>query len=144
MYSCGPLQMDEQRQDDQLEPTYSSSVPIWDVDLKTCWKQWMIGRRGERESGISVLMAQHHDDDIVNQKESIVKGHKIREALMTEQSWFMGKWQLFSYLNNDNFHQKYKHSLKLPKMTVLLYIHLVVQKNLIDMREKKEYEDNSL
>ena len=27
-YSCGPLHRDEQRQDDQLEPTYSSFVPI--------------------------------------------------------------------------------------------------------------------
>ena len=26
MYSCGPLHMAEQRQGDQLEPTYSSSV----------------------------------------------------------------------------------------------------------------------
>ena len=31
MYSHGPLQIDEQRQDVQLEPTYSSSVPILDV-----------------------------------------------------------------------------------------------------------------
>ena len=31
MYSCGPLHMDEQRQDVQLKPTYSSSVPIRDV-----------------------------------------------------------------------------------------------------------------
>ena len=31
MYSCGPLHMAEERQDDQLEPTYSSSVPIRDV-----------------------------------------------------------------------------------------------------------------
>ena len=29
MYSCRPLQMDEQRQEDQLEPTCSSSVLIW-------------------------------------------------------------------------------------------------------------------
>ena len=42
--------MDEQRQDDQLEPTYSSSVPIRDVGLKTCRKQWTIGRGGERGS----------------------------------------------------------------------------------------------
>ncbi len=27
----GPLHMDKQRQDDQLEPTYSSHVPIRDV-----------------------------------------------------------------------------------------------------------------
>ena len=63
MYSCGPLHMDEQRQDDQLEPTYSSSVPIRDVGLKICWKQWTIGRGGERGSGISVLIAWHDDDD---------------------------------------------------------------------------------
>ncbi len=56
--------MDEQRQDDQLEPTYSSSVPIRDVALKTCRKQWAIGRCGERGSGISVLIARHDDDDI--------------------------------------------------------------------------------
>ena len=55
--------MDEQRQDDQLEPTYSSSVPIRDVVLKTCRKQWTIEKGGEKGSGISVLMARHDDDD---------------------------------------------------------------------------------
>ena len=50
MYSCGPLHTDMLRQDDQLEPTHSSSVPIRDVALRTCQKQWMIGRGGERES----------------------------------------------------------------------------------------------
>ena len=40
--------MDVQRQDDQLEHTYSSSVPIRDVDLKTYRKQGTIGR-GWRE-----------------------------------------------------------------------------------------------
>ena len=59
MYSCGPLHMDVQRQDDQLETTYSSSVPIRDVAQKTYQKQWMIGRGGERGSGISVLMGKH-------------------------------------------------------------------------------------
>ena len=63
MYSCGPLHMDEQRQDDQLEPTYSSSVPLRDVVLKTCRKQWTIGA-GERGSGISVLIARHDDDNV--------------------------------------------------------------------------------
>ena len=48
--------MDEQRQDDQLEPTYSSSVTIRDVTLKTCRMQWAIGRGGESGSGISVLI----------------------------------------------------------------------------------------
>ena len=55
--------MDEQMQDDQLEPTFSSYVPIRDVAQKTCRKHWTIRRGGERRSGISVLMAWHDDDD---------------------------------------------------------------------------------
>ena len=50
-------------QDDQLEHTYSSYVMILDVTLKTCQRRWMIGRRGERGSGISVLAAGYDDDD---------------------------------------------------------------------------------
>ena len=61
MYFCGPLHMDEQRQDIQFKPTYSSSEPIQDVALRICWKQWTIGRCGERRSGISVLIAWHND-----------------------------------------------------------------------------------
>ena len=34
---CGPLHMDEQVLDDQLEHIYSSSVPIQDIALKICW-----------------------------------------------------------------------------------------------------------
>ena len=58
--------MDEQRQDDQLEPTYSSFVPIRDVALRTYRKQSMIGRRGERGPGISVLIAGLDNDDEVS------------------------------------------------------------------------------
>ena len=47
-YSCGPLHMDEQRQDVQLEPTYSSPVPIRNVALKTYQKKLTIGRCGEK------------------------------------------------------------------------------------------------
>ena len=50
--------------DDQLERIYSSSVPIQDIALKTCKKQWTIGGGGERGPGISVLMARHDDDDV--------------------------------------------------------------------------------
>ena len=55
--------MDDQKQDDQLEPTYNSSVPIQDVALKTYRKRWAIEKGGGRGSGISVLMARHDDDD---------------------------------------------------------------------------------
>ena len=54
--------MDGQKQDDQLY-IYSSFVPIRDVGLKTCRKQWTIGRGDERGPGISVLIARHDDDD---------------------------------------------------------------------------------
>ena len=55
--------MDEQKQDDQLEPTYNSSVPIQDMVLRTCQKWWTLEKGGGRESGIFVLMARHDDDD---------------------------------------------------------------------------------
>ena len=58
-----PLHMAKQKQDDQLEHTYSSYVRIRDVTLKTCQKRWIIGRNGERWSGISVLAARLDDDD---------------------------------------------------------------------------------
>ena len=53
-----------QRQDGQLEHTYSSFVRIRDVALKICQRRWTIGRSGERGSGISVLAARHDDEDI--------------------------------------------------------------------------------
>ena len=47
-----------QKQDDQHEHTFSSYVRIRDVVLKTYLGRWMIGRSGERGSGISVLPAR--------------------------------------------------------------------------------------
>ena len=35
--------------------------------------QWMIGRSGERGSGISVQVAQHDDDDDMHKPESVPK-----------------------------------------------------------------------
>ncbi len=61
----GDISMDEQRQDDKLELTYSNFVPIRDVTLKTCRKQWTMGRCGERRSEISVLIARHDDVDVL-------------------------------------------------------------------------------
>ena len=55
--------MANQKQDNQLEHSYSSYVMIRDVTPKTCRRRWMIGRRGERGSGISVLAALDDDDD---------------------------------------------------------------------------------
>ena len=63
MYSYGPPHKAKQKQDDSVEHTNSSYVRIRDVTLKTRQKRWMIGRSGERGSGISVLAARHDDDD---------------------------------------------------------------------------------
>ena len=52
-----------QKQDDQLEHTFSGYVKIRDVVLKTYLGRWTIGRSGERGSGISVLPARYDDDD---------------------------------------------------------------------------------
>ena len=62
-YSCGPPHMDKQRQDDQLEPIYNSSVPIQDGALKTYLERWMIETGGKRGSGRSMLVAWHYDDE---------------------------------------------------------------------------------
>ena len=64
MYSYGPPHIAEPKQDDQLEPTYNSSVRIRDIALRTSQKRWTIGRSGERGSGISTLAARHDDDEI--------------------------------------------------------------------------------
>ena len=63
MYSYGPPHMAGEKLDDQHEHTSSSYVRIQDVPLKTCQRQWTIGRSGKRRSGMSVPAAWHDDDD---------------------------------------------------------------------------------
>ena len=60
--SIGPPLMAEQKQDDQLEHTYSSYVKIRDVVQKTCRRRWTIEKSGKRGSGISMRAARHDDD----------------------------------------------------------------------------------
>ena len=47
----------------KAEHSYSSYVMIRDVTPKTYRRRWMIGRRGERGSGMSVPAARHDDHD---------------------------------------------------------------------------------
>ena len=61
-FPVSPAQLDEQRQDDQLEPTYNSSVLIKDVALKTYREQWTIEKGGGRVSERSTLAARYDDD----------------------------------------------------------------------------------
>ena len=74
MCSYGPPHMAGQKQDDKLEHTFSSYVRIRDVALKTSQRRWIIGRYGERWSGISVLAARHDDDDCDVAAQNIKQG----------------------------------------------------------------------
>ena len=60
---------------DSAVPTYSSCVRTRDVTLKTCRRRWMIGRNGERRSGISAQAARHDDDDTRNTSKNWPKDH---------------------------------------------------------------------
>ena len=71
-----------------------------DVTLKTCRRRWMIGRSGERGSGISVLAARHDDDDDSFGK---TKSHREQgldyrdgEELSRCPSWSNSLWQQWS------------------------------------------------
>ena len=64
LISDAPSHMAGQKQDDQLEHTYSSYVRIRDVALKTCQRRWTIGRSDGRGSSISVPAVRHDDADM--------------------------------------------------------------------------------
>ena len=49
--------MDEQREDDQLDLIYNSSVSIQDIAWKTSREQWSIETGGVKGSGRSVMAA---------------------------------------------------------------------------------------
>ena len=68
---------------------YSSFVPIRDVVLKTCRKQWTIDKGGEKVSGISMLMVQHDDNDIY-----------IRSTLQKRYTIFISKKTLIDTRNS--------------------------------------------
>ena len=72
--------MANQKQDNQLEHSYSSYVMIRDVMLKTCWRRWMIGRRGKRGSRISVLAAR--DDDAFRKGKKKERKKKKKRLLL--------------------------------------------------------------
>ena len=82
MYSYGPPHMAGQKQDDQLEHTFSNYVRIRDVALKTYQKRWTNGSSVERGSGISVLTARHGDDDDDNGTHSKGSDHATNRDIL--------------------------------------------------------------
>ena len=91
MYSYGSPHMAAQKQDDQLERTFSSYVRIQDVVLKTYLGRWMIGRSGERGSGISVLPARYDDDDDDDDDDIWSKDELISDVFMWNPTYGCAK-----------------------------------------------------
>ena len=83
-----PPHMAEQKQGDQLEPTYSSSVRTPDVALRTCQKRWTIGSSGERGSGISVLVARHDNDITMHIYDMGCDLEDLLEAMDDREGWW--------------------------------------------------------
>ena len=105
MYSYGSPHMAAQKQDDQLERTFSSYVRIQAVVLKTYLGRWTIGRSGERGSGISVLPAQYDDDEIflIHINGEHVKYFTLENRLTCLNTKFKkikGKLWIYTYANN--------------------------------------------
>ena len=96
MYFCGPLHMEEQRQDNQLELTYSSSVPIRDVVLKT------IEKGGEKGSGISKLMVQHDDDDDDDDDDTYIHSYLASDHIYVSVN-LSGNIYIYKNENVDRF-----------------------------------------
>ena len=76
LLGCGPLHMDEQRLDEQIELICSSSLPIQEVALKSSWEQWTIETWGERGSGRSefdmmMMKRKNMESDIKTQTKQI-------------------------------------------------------------------------
>ena len=110
MCSYGSPIMAGQKQDDQLEHTFSSHVRIWDVVLKTCRRWWTIGRSGKRGSGISVLTAQHDDDDEI----CIYSNNRIKRSYHCIL--------LFILYNNSIIRMLHcQHGSPWPSLTTCLY-----------------------
>ena len=57
--------MDEQRQDDQLEPMYNNSVTIQNIAWEISRERWTIETGDERGPGRSILAARHDADKII-------------------------------------------------------------------------------
>ena len=119
MYSYGPPHIAKQKQDDQLEHTYIY-MRIRDVAPKTYQKRWMMGRSGERGSGISVLAARHDDDDDDEKY--------LKEILGAPKHWLVNK-----YKNTDTkslFLRKKWYFFSVCKSVDFPYIYIYIGLNL--------------
>ena len=74
------------------KPTYSSSVPIRDVALRTHRKQWTKGSSGERGSGISALIVWHDDDDDIWRKRKLLEAKSCNQKSHQKEKNLVKNW----------------------------------------------------
>ena len=119
MFSYGPPHMAEQKQDDQLEPTFNCSVRIRDIALRPCQKRWTIGRSGERGSGISVLVARQDDHEeiyIYYKYKSLILSLIIR---LISDLWISLSFSFEMYL----YHHHHHHIVLAARISLTLSRH---------------------
>ena len=78
--------MDDQRQDDQLEPICNSSMPIQDIESKTSRARGTIETDGQRGSGNSLLAAWHNDDDDDDDDTKFFYGNKETKLFIHDEN----------------------------------------------------------
>ena len=102
--------MAAQKQDDQLERTFSSYVRIQVVVLKTYLGRWTIGRSGKRGSGISVLPARYDDDDDIMDSLLflVFHNHMLHPALLP--NYLVSDVLTQRYSQNGFFHNALCHN----------------------------------
>ena len=116
MYSYGSPHMAAQKQDDQLERTFSSYVRIQVVVLKTYLGRWTIGRSGERGSGISVLPARwwwwwwlSTSHDII--RFSLTQAEKLAGMIINKNGYtvlFLCSSSFFFLCQPDPWHRQFR------------------------------------
>ena len=111
MYSYGLPCMDELKQDDQLEHTYSNYVRIRDVAQKTCQRRWTIGKSGERGSRISVLAARHDDVDLLVTKLEFSKLIIKQCSFSFNRDFYTLSWRHADGMNSLDSRHPYQPSL---------------------------------
>ena len=134
MYSCGPPLMDVQGWDNQHELTYSNYVRTQDVTLKTCRRRWMIGRNGERGSGISALTARHDDDDDVciypnplPQAGCVAQGHSFNILILVGfiiVFWLIHSLAFLTVINSEISPYYYSTSCSGILRIIIFFTHL--------------------